>query len=323
MNQNPPIIMGDISAYNADRQDLNNIKHFDFDKYYNKGGRVILMRSRVANAGQDYEYPYNLVTATTKKLLIQIYGYIKLWHNVPNQVAGLLDDIAQAKDVAGSLFISVKVDIEENDGLTINEFLNAYDGLISKLRKGGYDGLLETYTSAGKFNQFMGKNKSDLAKNTELHVAHYFTGIDPFHIPVQRPYVPDNWALISNPHEPAWWQFDTYDGGFDWGSNGDNEIDFSWFTKGGGTYPSFKKLYNVDLPVAVLPIPVPVGKYGIITVNGSSVRFSPTLVQPGANDNLFAKATVNKKVKLIEGEAVVNGYRKVEAWVYDKNIKLV
>lgn len=317
MVQNPPILMADISRYQANLSDPNNIIHFDFDKYYNKGGRIIMIRSTVANAGQDYEYPYNLQQVKRKKMLLQVYGYLKLWHNIANQVAAFLDDIAQAKDTVGDLFVSAKMDIEENEGLTVNEFLNAYDGCVSKIRKGGYNGILETYTSALKFNKFMGKNKSDLAKNTELHVAHYYTGIDPHRIPVVRPYTPDNWALINNPKEPTWWQFDTYDGGFDWGSNGDNEIDLSWFTKGGGTYASFKKLYGVDLPVAVTPVPIPVGEYATILVASSSIRYDPVL-EP---NTLFAKAISGKKVKLVENGAVVNGYRPVVAWIYDKNIK--
>jgi hypothetical protein len=281
-----------------------------------------LYRSRVAASGNDYEFPYNLKTATQEDLYQQIYLYLKLWHNIPNQVDGFLDDIAQVKDTAGPLFLSAKIDVEENDGMSINSFLSALDGVISKLRK-GYDGILEIYTSASKMNRFLGKSKSDLVKNTLLHVSHFFTGIDIDRVPLVRPYIPDVWALINNPVEPAWWQVDTYDGGFDWGSNGDNEIDMSFFTYGGGTYEAFKKLYKVDLPVAVPPVPAPAGEYAIITINQSSIRYAPLFTPPNAADNLFAKAISGRKVKLLPTETVVNGYRPIVAYIWDKNIKKI
>jgi hypothetical protein len=297
--------------------------HFDFDQYYNAGGRIIMIRCRTGVAGEDYEYKYNLEHAVAKDLLIEIYMDVKLWKDIKGQVLALLGDIALAKKTAGKLFVGVRLDVETNDGLTPGTWVGNFDKFVLNLRD-GYDGDLEVYTSASLWNMYAGKTRSDIAKRLGLHVAHYFTGINPFAIPVVRPYIPDNWALINNPVPPTWWQIDTYNNGYQLGSRGDDEIDMNLFTWGGGTYGAFKARYGVDLPVApsIPPTPDPIpepepSEFAEILVDGLSARFAPIYIASGIN--LFAKGMRGRKVKII-GD-VVNGYRPVEAWVWDKSLR--
>lgn len=327
MRQNPPIWKADISRYQASNPDYPPVVHFDFEQYYNAGGRIIMIRSRTGVAGKDYEYDYNLEHAVIKGLLIEIYMDIKLWKDIKGQAAALLGDIAQAKKVAGDLFVGVRLDVETNDGLIPGTWVGNFDKFVLNLRD-GYDGDLEVYTSASLWNKFAGKTRSDIAKRLGLHVAHYFTGINPFVIPTMRPYIPDNWALINTPVPPTWWQIDTYNQGFQLGSRGDDEIDMNLFTWGGGTYAAFKTRYGMDLPVAPTtpptpePEPEPMSEYAQILVDSLSVRSEPIFTNVAdPNGNLFAKGMKGRKVKIALPGDVVVGYRPVIAWVWDNSLK--
>lgn len=253
MKQDPPIVIADISAYNADRRNLDNIKHFDFDKYYQRGGRVIIMRATVGTAGRDYEYEYNLNRCKELGIHVILYHYAKVWKNLDKQAKLFANAIADALDTG--MLLDAFLDIEANDGLSKNAFTNAYAKLMIKteLLAGMVLGI---YTRAMFWNH--NTYRTDLPKRCKLWVAHYFSIMDEKHVPRVRPYIPDDWGAIHNPRPPFFWQYTDDSDGYLWGSTGDDDIDLNYFTWNGGTYDAFKKLYGVDIkPDAIQPPPPP------------------------------------------------------------------
>lgn len=317
MNQNPPIVEADISRYNAMiLPDGTVISHFDFDKY-SKKSRIIILRSSVANAGMDFEYEYNLRTCEQKEIYVEkIYHYTKLWKDINTQATIIKDAFEMAKTLSPKYYMKkIVLDIEENDGLDKNVFTGNAEKLVSKVY--AYTGVIpEIYTRAYFWNQ--NTYIADWMKECALWIAHHFTGMNPYEVPVARPYLPDAWAKIKNPVIPVYWQFDTYDLGFEWGSTGDNEIDLSFFTYKGGTKAAFQELNGIIYPEPAEPPPTPPpagDDWRVMTVNGMNIRNQPLV----ADKTLIGKGILNKKVKVV-GPAD-NGYVPVEAWLYEKSLR--
>ena len=270
MLQNPPIIVADISRYQASNPAMPPVIPFDFSKYQAMGGQVIILRSGVGASGVDYQLSYNLDQCAARGIPVILYHYTKLWHSLDKQAALLYNAIELALS-KGCIILEVYLDIEANDDLDKTAFTSYATKLVNKIKKlsdegNGWikldDGLglsnIGIYTRAYFWNG--NTYRTDLFKHLPLWVAHHYSvnvAVDPFSLPSWRPFIPDDWAAINNPVAPTFWQFDTYNNGEAWGSNGDDEIDLNWYTWDGGTYESFEKRYGVKLTPGVPQPPEP------------------------------------------------------------------
>lgn len=316
MNQSPPIVSADISRYQAYiLPDGTVVSHFDFDKY-SKKSRVIKLRGSVANAGTDFELEYNLSTCEAKKIYINnIYHYTKLWKDITAQANIIKDVYDMAKTLAPTHYLKrLTLDIEVNDGLDKNTFTGNAEKLVSRVY--ALTGVVsDIYTRAYFWNQCT--YPASWMKECGLWDAHHFLGLNPYIIPVVRPYIPDAWGDINNPIPPFEWQFDTNDNGADWGSTGDNEIDLNFFTYKGGTKESFQELYKIPYPEPLEPPPVPAEDWREMTVDGMNFRNKPVITPT----SLVGKGIKGKLVKVIGG--VNNGYVPTETWLYEQSLKKV
>lgn len=255
MNQNPPIVIGDVSRYQSMyTQDGKLVSHFDMHKYAQKS-KAITLRGGVAADGLDWEFEYNLGAAVKEDVIVdEVYHYTKLWKNLDIQADLIADMVVIARTLAPNHYCNrVAIDIETNDGLDKNTFTGNAEKLASKVYN-KVSLIPDIYTRAIFWNN--NTYKSSWMKDCGLWDAHHFYGMDPYKVPVIRPYVPDAWADINNPIAPFKWQFDTHDSGFEWGSTGDNEMDLNFFTFEGGTPEAFLKFYKKPYPV-FLPPPQP------------------------------------------------------------------
>jgi len=268
--------MGDISNYNAQRN-VSPVVHFDFDAYQEMGGKIITIRGGVNAAGEDWELDYNLNECNSRGLHFRVYHAVKLWKNLDTQAKIIEGVINQAK--SSPYYVESDFDIETNDGLNKQEMVNAYQKLDNKVldRVGE---ALGVYTRAYWWNANVAR--SDRPKQRRLWIAHHFTGIDPFRIPSVRPYIPDDWGAINNPVLPTWWQIDTYDNGWAYGSRGDDEIDMNIFTLDGGTSQAFENHYGFAItpepppPIPPPPPPPPGNGYAVtVTASTWNVRSGP------------------------------------------------
>lgn len=312
MVEDPPLVIADISVYNA-HPTLTPPRYFDFQKYWDKGGRVIILRGGVANAGWDYQLTYNVEKCIEMGIHFMIYHYTKLWKNLDNQVAIFSDIVSYAQSTP--LFLDQFLDIETNDGLSKTTFTGNAEKIVTRLH--GSSGILPgIYTRAYFWNANTYRN--DWAKHLKLWVAHHFTGMSPYVIPTARPYIPDDWADINNPEVPYLWQIDTHDDGISWGSTGDNEIDLSFFTRNGGTYSAFNSIWGTNIqPPTANPPPTPTEDWREMKVNSMSMRNKP-LYQ---TDTLAGRGILNRKVEVI-GENV-NGYVPTRIWLWENSLKKV
>ena len=254
MNQSPPIWMSDISGYNSDRR-VSPVIHFNFDDYQAMGGKIICIRGGVNDAGEDYEFGYNAAECHSHGIYFKIYHAVKMWKNLDTQAKIIQGVIEQAK--SSPYYVESDFDIETNDGLSKSQMTNNYIKLDQKVydRVGEWMGV---YTRAYWWNANFAR--SDIPKKRRLWIAHHWTGIDPFQVPSVRPYIPDDWAKINNPVTPTWWQVDTYDNGYQFGSRGEDEIDMNMFTLDGATNKAFEDHYGfalTDDPPAPIPPPPP------------------------------------------------------------------
>ena len=266
MNEIPPIVVADISVYQANYSKYPDIVHFDWDKYYAMGGRAVKLRFSVGCAGEDFELDYNLSECLRLGIYIWGYHYAKLWHNLDKQAA--IFAVAIEKAEATGLLLGVYHDIEANDGLDKNTFTANAQKLFNKTAALSDFVILDdnpAKSNIGPYTRglFWDYNtyRTDYFKHLPLWIAHHYSEtyeVEPYTIPSWRPLIPDDWAAINNPVGPHWWQFEDYDGGEEWGSNGDDEIDLNWFTWKGGTYQAFEDRYGVSLlPHEPPPIPDP------------------------------------------------------------------
>lgn len=312
MLENPPLVIGDISVYNA-HPTLTPPRHFDFQKYWDKGGRVIILRGGVANAGWDYEFIYNVNKCNELGIYFMVYHYTKLWKNLDNQAAIFSDIIDYAK--TSNLFLDHYLDIETNDGLNKTVFTGNAEKIVNKVYD-STDMLPGIYTRAYFWNANTYRN--GWAKHLKLWVAHHFTGINPYILPTARPYIPDDWADINTPENPYLWQIDTHDSGEEWGSTGDNEIDLNFFVRNGGTYSAFNSVWDTNLqPPTTTPPPTPSEDWREMLVDSMSLR----------NQSIYESSTLvgrgirNKRVKIIGNS--VNGYVPTELWIWENSLKKV
>lgn len=254
MNQSPPIWMSDISAYNSDRR-VSPIIHFNFDDYQERGGTIICIRGGVNDAGVDYEFDYNAAECHDRGIYFKVYHAVKLWKNLDTQAKIIQDVIEQAE--FSPYYIESDFDIEINDGLSKTQMTSNYTKLDQKVID-RVNEMLGVYTRGYWWNANF--SRSDLPKKRRLWVAHHWTGIDPFQVPKVRPYIPDDWGAINNPVTPTWWQIDTYDNGYQFGSRGEDEIDMNLFTLNGATSKAFEDHYGFALtedPPPPIPEPPP------------------------------------------------------------------
>ena len=77
MLQNPPIIVADISRYQASNPAMPPVIPFDFSKYQAMGGQVIILRSGVGASGVDYQLSYNLDQCAARGIPVILYHYTK------------------------------------------------------------------------------------------------------------------------------------------------------------------------------------------------------------------------------------------------------
>lgn len=255
MNQSPPIIWGDVSRYQAMyTPDGKLVSHMDFEKYATKS-RVIDIRGGVANEGMDYEFEYNLTACVLNEILVKtIYHATKLWKNIDGQAQIIKDSYDIAKALAPDHYCKrLALDIETNDGLTKNVFTGNCEKLLNRIYN--LTGVIaDIYTRAIFWNA--NTYIASWMKDVDWWIAHHFYNLNPYKIPVPRPYLPDCIVKINNPFPPIQWQFDTHDNGADWGSTGDNEIDLNFFTYKGGTAAAFEEKFGKPYPI-VLPPPEP------------------------------------------------------------------
>lgn len=277
----PPIIGADVSRYNADLNDPDNIVHFDWDIY---PGQFAILRATVATVGYDFEFEYNVQKCIEKGIPFGFYHYTKLWHSIPKQAEIFSEVINRFKD--HPLFLGNQkgfenrgafLDVEENDGLDKTVFTGNNQKLVIQI-KNATGIIVGEYTRA----LFMNSNsyRNDWMKDMWLWDAHWFTGIDPYNIPLVRPYVADNWAAINHPIEPVLWQFDSPKLGREWGSTGDDNIDLNWFTYNGGTKEAFKSLFNVEPRIFTPPIPPTPEPTNYVTCTASAlnIRHVPSIL---------------------------------------------
>lgn len=254
MYEDPPILAADIGVYQSN-QNTTPVTHFDFEAYQARGMRALKLRGGVAAAGLDYEFGYNLNECQQRKIWVpDVYHYTKLWKSLDAQAAVAWDTYQLAKEY--SVFLGfLALDIEENDDLSKTQFTGNAEKLVSRLiGKGVPEDRLGIYTGAYVWEKFTYRN--DWAKHLWLWIAHWFPGVNLFKLPTFRPYLPDDWAGITNPdieHDLRWWQVDVPYVGFEFGSRGDDQIDMNWFTYQGGTRAAWKSLYGVDYGEATLP----------------------------------------------------------------------
>jgi len=345
MLQNPPIVLADISRYQASNPLSPPVIPFDFDKYYAMGGRVIVLRSSVGAAGRDYQFEYNLGECARLGIFVIIYHYTKLWHSLDKQAALMYEaiELALAK---GCILLEVYFDIEANDGLDKTKFTANATKLVNKTRKLSDDGNgwvqiknvlggsnIGIYTRGWFWNA--NTYRTDFFKYLPLWVAHHYSStvsVDPFSLPSWRPYIPDDWAAINHPVHPTFWQFDTYNNGVAWGSNGDDEIDLNWFTWDGGTYESFKLRYGVELqpgaPIPPVPpdppeppIPPTITHY---TVDEAKCTWLNGRTDPTSSvDNKVVVLRAGQKATLLEdnGDWKMVRLDNVECWMYGYYLK--
>jgi len=316
MLQNPPIVSADISRYQAMITPGGEvISHFDFDKYAKKA-RHIKLRCSVANAGLDFEFEYNLGACEAKDVYVStIYHYTKLWKDITTQSDIIKDAYDMAKSLAPTHYLNrIALDIEANDGLDKNTFTGNAEKLVSKVH--ALTGVLPDIYTRGYFwdeNTY----PASWMKELRLWVAHHYVGLDPYSVPTVRPFIPNAWGDINNPITPYRWQFDHHEGGAEWGSTGDNEIDLSFFTYKNGTKSSWSELYGIPYPEPLEPTPIPTEDWRIMTVNAMNIRNEPVI----SSSTLVGKGIKGKKI-LVSGEPK-NGYVPTEVWIFEKSLKKI
>lgn len=281
MDESPPILKLDISRYQANRN-VSPVVHFDFDSFEAMGGQVMSIRGSVNNVGTDFEFYHNATECDSRGIVFDSYNPVALWENLDQQADRIADLI---KDMQQSQWYSKQswLDLERNYNLTKLVFTERAWKVAKKVydRCGEWLGI---YTGAYFWNANVDRMHVDSFKDLSYWTAHYFPGLDPFQVPDARPYCPHSWADINNPKEPDWWQFDTNDNGYAWGSRGDDEVDVNFFTFQGGTYNAFEKRYGFklkeDIPPVPPPPPPPPPQPGLITLEITAeswnVREGPT-----------------------------------------------
>jgi hypothetical protein len=268
----PLIIGADISSYQANRTS-SPVIHFDFDSFLERGGKFLKIRWTVAASGTDYEAEYNIEKAIEKKIPFSLTGYAKMWKNIKTQVTHFTTGIQQYMD--NPYFIGADWDIEDNDGLSKQEFGGNAEKLVKQtLETLGRDPGLGIYTRASFWD--VNTYRSDWPKKLRLWVAHHFPNIDPLKTPTVRPYIPKDWGDINKPVPPTFWQFDVHNHGYEWGSRGDDQIDLNWFTWDSGTVGAFISLFGVEPPGDIFEHPP--GPKLVEVVKPTNLRSQPVIV---------------------------------------------